>query len=664
VRREGDDLEAYKALATCSAGGDAGVLVQGTARWFEESAVLAVVPALLDELQVRELVPVLNQVERKADKGVPDLLLLGQGWLRAGDPQRALDALGRAVSLDPGNVEARLQLGYALLAQGRVAEARPAFRDALARERAGLRMTRLYAAAVAWPGPFLLLVGACVAWAAAWLVRRPTPLVDLLDTPEEADGGGARRMVAAVGGLATAVVGVDFVFTADRAAFGLLLALAAGSVVYALGWPLRERVAAGVGQVFGVVSAIYRGRVHRLLGRLSARAQVLVLVGSVAAIVLVLPLVPSVDVRVGLLIGLAALVVSTVGTLLLGVLERAASLRVALRWLAISGTVPFLLFFLHVERERLVRYWALRDTWDQLAGYALLWGLGVVAALLLARILSLSILRPLRQIMDTVAQVRAGSWDARTGVRRRDEIGALAQAVDDMAAGLAERERIKDTFRQYVDPVVAERLMSDDPAMARGRLVEAVVLFSDVRGFTSLSEGLPPEAIVSLLNDYLARMAPIVARWGGVVDKYMGDGMLAVWGVPEPIREGPLAEVPAERLAVSAALDMLDALARFNEELRARGLATVAIGVGIHRGELVAGPIGSPERKEYTVIGDTVNTAQRLEGVARGEDPLLVSGAVVARLGEGFRVEAREPVRLKGKAEPYATWAVRGRAPA
>ncbi len=659
AQRQPDDLEAFKAIALCSKqGGIEGVLAN-TRGVFEESRLLAVVPRVLDELQVKDLVPILDEVQIKPDKNVIDYLFMSRTLDRMGDPKGAIEALRGAMSLDPENSDVQLELGHLLVSQGRLDEARRVFRAAVDREGRGIRVARLYAVGVAFPYAYLFLIFAVTGFGALVATRPSAPHMALLVQALEVTQEVARATLLGALGGGGLVLALWFHQTADRAAFTVLSLVALSSALWLLYSPLQmpiRRLATWVG---GVISAIAHGQIYKRLAARSTTEQFAVLVSTLVGMIFLVPLIGSTDIRLIVAALLGVLMISTMGTLILGVLDHLASLRITLQWLAVGGTLPFLLFFLALERERLLTGWATRAAWGPIVGYGVVWGLGVVLALLLARILSRSILGPLDAIMVTVASIRSGDYHARTQVTRSDEIGQLAGAVDDMAAGLVQRERIKVTFRQYVDPAVAERLIAQDTAMDEGREMRATVLFSDVRGFTAMSEGLEPNEVLTILNDYFSRMAPVVRRWGGVVDKYIGDGMMAVWGAPEPVDpSGPHAGVPEPLLAVRAGLEMLEALDEFNADLTERGLSTLAIGVGINEGPLIAGPLGSADRREYTVIGDTVNTAARLESVARGAHPLVVGESVADAVREHVVVEELQPMMLKGKAAAVRVWKV------
>jgi class 3 adenylate cyclase len=187
-------------------------------------------------------------------------------------------------------------------------------------------------------------------------------------------------------------------------------------------------------------------------------------------------------------------------------------------------------------------------------------------------------------------------------------------------------------------------LAGDLDAGSKGRKLEVCVLFSDIRSFTTLSEKLDSEVVVDLLNRYFARMTEVVHRHGGTVDKFIGDGMMAFFGAPNVL-------VCPEKNALEAAIEMLIQLGELNQELIAEGREPIAIGVGIHSGEATIGYIGSPDRHEYTAIGDTVNTAARLEGLCKDVGHSIVcSESVVKALGNPSILVNLGVKPLKGRA--------------
>lgn len=209
---------------------------------------------------------------------------------------------------------------------------------------------------------------------------------------------------------------------------------------------------------------------------------------------------------------------------------------------------------------------------------------------------------------------------------------------------LRDKRRLTRTFGGYVSPLVMREIIAGGPAaVGEGRKLHVCVLFSDIRGFTTLSEHMPAEAVVALLNRYFARMTQVVHQHEGTVDKFIGDGLMAFFGAPN------LLEAPAVN-AFAAARDMLASLAQLNAELAAEGRISLAIGIGLHCGEAVIGHIGSAERHAYTAIGDTVNTASRLESLCKELGyPVLCSQPVADALGEGAGLSPLGPQPLKGR---------------
>ena len=276
----------------------------------------------------------------------------------------------------------------------------------------------------------------------------------------------------------------------------------------------------------------------------------------------------------------------------------------------------------------------------------LLVSLGVSAiALRLVR----SLVRPLLDLTRAARAVQGGDYaPARVPVRSEDELGVLAQSFNTMVAGLAERERERDIFGRVVSPEVREKLLGGELRLG-GETRHVAVLFSDIRGFSTLSERMDPQGVVALLNEYLTEMAEAVRPYQGYINNFIGDAIVVIFGAP-------LVQPDIERRAVRAALAMQARLAALNARRVARGDFPIETGIGICAGEVVAGQIGSPERLLYTVIGDTVNVAARLEALTKDypAHAILVNPAVARAVGDepGLRIESLGPIRLKGRAEP------------
>jgi adenylate cyclase len=238
-------------------------------------------------------------------------------------------------------------------------------------------------------------------------------------------------------------------------------------------------------------------------------------------------------------------------------------------------------------------------------------------------------------------------------VRTGDELESLASGFNRMVDGLKERDKLRSTFGKYMTEAVLQHLLAGKVQLG-GESLMVTILFSDIRGFTSISERMAPQQLVGLLNEYFTEMVGIVMKEDGVVDKYIGDAIMAVFGAPVPKAVDPVN-------AVRAAVRMRRALVGLNSRLEARGIPALRTGIGIHTGEVVAGNIGSEKRMEYTVIGDAVNLASRLESSTKELGVNVLISEDTFHLTKDF-IEAR-PVReitVKGRAQPVMTYELLG----
>ena len=261
-------------------------------------------------------------------------------------------------------------------------------------------------------------------------------------------------------------------------------------------------------------------------------------------------------------------------------------------------------------------------------------------------------------------------WDAGEVVFYVIEIGGagvvavlFASRTLDLAARSAERaieaERARERLGAYVGREVAEEALRVDEIVLGGTRQAVAVLFSDLRGFTTYSEKLPPEQLVTQLNAYLEDMVAVITRHGGVVDKYIGDGIMAVFGAPRSKGDDA-------RRALLAARDMQAALDRHNARREARGLVPLKMGVGVHYGAAVAGNVGTMDHAQYTIIGDVVNLAARLESATKDHGvPVLVSKDVVDAAGidggggggvDAVDVKDHGTIRVKGREQEIAVF--------
>lgn len=260
----------------------------------------------------------------------------------------------------------------------------------------------------------------------------------------------------------------------------------------------------------------------------------------------------------------------------------------------------------------------------------------------LTLLLAQSILEPIRDLREATERAASGDLSVRVPVISTDETGALAQSFNRMAAGLEERERLREAFGTFVDPDVAERVMREETL--RGEELEVSVLFLDIRDFTAYAERSSAREVVSYLNDFYERVVPVLQRCGGHANKFVGDGLLAVFGAPERVSDH------ADR-ALRAALE-ISALVRehYGGSLR--------IGIGVNSGPVLAGTIGGGGRLDFTVIGDAVNTAARVEEATRetGDDVLLTQATRTLLSREPCRLVERS-ASLRGKAERVRLYA-------
>ncbi|MBL8032538.1 MAG: HAMP domain-containing protein [Leptospiraceae bacterium] len=318
------------------------------------------------------------------------------------------------------------------------------------------------------------------------------------------------------------------------------------------------------------------------------------------------------------------------------------SLRFQLEiFLLAVATGPILILGLSLMNLQSLVPEAERPSYVRVTG--LMFGL-IAAGVLLSVLLARSLRRPLSRMRNAARTIQQGDFSVRLPVDTTDEIGDLAQSINDMTLGLAEKEKIKDSFGRAVDPRVRDFLLQGSEAMG-GSETEATILFSDIRGFTSFSESHTAQEVVEWINTYFERMAECVRAHGGVVNKYVGDAILAIFNAPVPLENH-------QRAALDCALQMLNELSRLNAELAARGNAPIRIGIGLHTGPVVAGLIGSNDRREYTVIGDTVNTASRIEGLCKKFSVPLLASESIYRATDGYGGLVRlGRAQVKGKAQ-------------
>jgi sigma-B regulation protein RsbU (phosphoserine phosphatase) len=298
--------------------------------------------------------------------------------------------------------------------------------------------------------------------------------------------------------------------------------------------------------------------------------------------------------------------------------------------------------------------------------------LAVLLAVSLSIFVGRSLSEPLGQIRAAMERIRQGDLELNVPVVSNDEIGFMAQGFNQMVAGLRELNFIKDTFGSYLSPeVVSEILNSPSGLHLGGELREVTILVSDLRAFTSLVASLPPEVIVKILNLFLEKMVEIIFKYGGTIDEFTGDGILAFFGAPRLMTDDTTR-------AVQCAIDMQRAMPELNRELKANlvvvGLKmeqhshegqnklaeyppSLAMGIGISKGPVILGNIGCDRRKKYGAVGTPINLAFRIEDEADAGE-ILVTEEVYSSVHDIFRADFKPGVKLKGIHRPLMLYSV------
>jgi len=282
-------------------------------------------------------------------------------------------------------------------------------------------------------------------------------------------------------------------------------------------------------------------------------------------------------------------------------------------------------------------------------------GILISISLLGVFIFSMTITNPIEKLASLIKVVAKGNFSvsARRLIRSKDEVGDLAKAFDNMTEGLKERDKVKTLFSKFHGSSITEDLLNKQVGVG-GSNKEVTIFFSDIRGFTSFSESRTPEEVVGMLNEYFAIMVKIIQQNHGIVDKFIGDAIMAVWGAPKTSSRDA-------QNAVRACIEMRKALAELNTKRKNIGQPPIMIGMGLHTGPAISGTIGSDDRMEYTVIGDTVNMTSRIESSTKafGTD-LLVSEATASAVEKEFAIEKAGAAEVKGKSEPLNLYKVIG----
>jgi len=266
-----------------------------------------------------------------------------------------------------------------------------------------------------------------------------------------------------------------------------------------------------------------------------------------------------------------------------------------------------------------------------------------------------SITRPINEIVREMKNMTKGKTSHYAIVRTKDEIGKLGEGFNKMVDGLREREKIKSLFGQYLTREISDEILNGKVNLG-GELYNATILFADIRNFTSISEKMNPMEVVEFLNSYLSDMIDVIIANNGIIDKFMGDGILAVFGVP-------VSSEDHGESGIKAALAMTEKLRIQNEERQKEGLFPIHIGIGVHSGPVIGGNLGNDSKLEYTVIGDTVNVASRIENLTKKyQSPLIISETTYGNLSKEVKktidMKAIANVELKGRATPLTLYSL------
>ena len=293
---------------------------------------------------------------------------------------------------------------------------------------------------------------------------------------------------------------------------------------------------------------------------------------------------------------------------------------------------------------------------------AIMTGIAAVLGFVFAMMVGSGITGPVLRLLDGTREVEAGRLDGSISVTTRDEIGQLSAAFNRMIERLRQNQRVRETFGRYIDPRVAESLLSQTAAAAaEGQRRVMTVMFCDMKGFTALSEGFTPQGLVKIMNRYLSTMSGPIHAYRGVIDKYIGDGIMAYWGPPF------VEEAEQAKCACSAAIDMIGCLANLRKELpELLGVRVIPaecdLRIGIATGETLVGSIGSQYMMSFTVMGDTVNLASRLETANKAYGSrCLISEATANMCGADFELREIDRVVVVGQSQPQTVYEVMGR---
>lgn len=269
--------------------------------------------------------------------------------------------------------------------------------------------------------------------------------------------------------------------------------------------------------------------------------------------------------------------------------------------------------------------------------------LSLIIALVAVLYISRGLSGPISQLVNATHQIEQGNFDVNVPVRRNDELGRLASSFNEMVAGLALQEKYRSVLNAVADRTVAEQLITQSGTLG-GEMRHVTMLFCDIRGFTALTENMPPADVIELLNEHMTALTDVAYQHGGIVDKFVGDLIMVLFGAPMTTGEDASS-------AVQCALSML----RVRRELNQTSKHSLEVGIGIATGAVVAGCMGSDQRLSYTVLGHRVNLASRLCSIAQAGE-IVMDDETWKDVQSFVKAEPMPPMQLKGFSEPVHPW--------
>lgn len=294
---------------------------------------------------------------------------------------------------------------------------------------------------------------------------------------------------------------------------------------------------------------------------------------------------------------------------------------------------------------------------------SLLWNIHIIGfvilvlTILILHYLSRRITSPISQLATATKEIGEGHLESAAipvpSEKDTDEVASLCRAFDRMVKGLQEKEKVKAVLNKVVSQEIAQEILKGNVALG-GEEKKVTILFADIRNFTRMTQNMTPKEVIDLLNVCMTKISHFIDQYGGVIDKYVGDEAMALFGAPVECRESAYK-------AILSAIDMINALGKWNEERRTQGLPPVQMGIGIHTGAVLAGNMGAENRLNYTVLGNNVNLAARLCSAAVGMEILISESTLKEPLVmEKILIEEIPPMALKGFDMPIVTYRVKG----